>query len=601
MEKKERKQRPGFFRYVFASMLGFIFGYIVIIIVSFSLVLGIVSFVANKATNHDKEIVIKENTVLKITLDRPIVERIDESNPFYQLADFGDEFTAAVALKDVIDNIERAANDENILGIILDLKMPMMSYASLEEIRNALLKFKESGKFIYSYSDIYTEGTYYLASVADSIFMQPEGMFLFDGFQMDVTYFRGMLDKLNIKPTVLRYGKYKSAAEMAELTKMSDAQRQQLEEYLFPMYADYLSKISEQTGIDTASLRQYADNLEIILAKDAADKKLVHKLMYKDEYIDFLKSKVGEEPHGVSLYTYIRAEKEDYNFDTDNEIAIIYATGNIVMGEGSVDMIGSDGLSKAIRKARKDDNIKAIVLRINSGGGSALASDIIWREVKLAQEKKPVVVSMGDVAASGGYYIACAADKIVAQPNTITGSIGVIGLHLNTEKFWEEKLGVTFDQVKTNKYSDFMSPLRELSDYEYARMIKGIDDIYQSFIGKVAEGRNMTPAEVDSIGQGRVWRGERAKEIGLVDEMGGLNDAIKIAQDLAEIEEYNLKILPKYKNPFEEFFKAFNTQLYHDKMMSKALGDEYYIYEQAMQIKNLEGIQTRMPFEIRIK
>ncbi|MEA3494784.1 MAG: signal peptide peptidase SppA [Bacteroidota bacterium] len=591
----------GFFKYVFASMIGFIFGYIVIFFISILLVVGIVSFVSNKATKQfDKEVVIEKGSILKIKLNKPIQERV-EDNPFSDVAFLSDEMNFPISLKDIIDNIAKAKDDEKIKGIYLNLTAIPARFATLEEIRNALIDFKESKKFIYAYSDILTEDAYYIASVADKIYLEPEGMLIFDGFHSEMAFMKAMFEKLEITPKLIRVGKYKSAGEPFIRDNMSDANRKQMEEFLFPLYDNFLKNIAQHRSLSTKRLKYLADNYKIGTSEDALKYKMVDGLIYYDEFEKLLKEKADvEELNFVRLSAYSKSdvkkkEKKEY---TKEKIALIYASGSIGMGKGSDQNIGAESLSKAIRKARESEKIKAIVLRINSPGGAALASDIIWREVKLAAEKKPFVVSMGDLAASGGYYIACPADRIVAQPNTITGSIGVFGLFMNMKDFWNNKLGVTFDRVKTGKYSDMMNPNREMLPEEEAIIQNFVNNTYDDFVSRVAEGRNLPDSVVRNIAQGRIWSGEQALKNGLVDELGGLYDAIEIAAEMAELENYRLKILPDEKNPFEKIFGSFGMNV-KDRFAKSVFKEDYKLYKKVQETREMNGVYMLMPYEFQ--
>ncbi len=594
----------GFFKYVFASMLGFIFGYIVIALISVFIAIGVMSYVASKTSNKisGKEVTVKENTILRINLNKPIVERTDE-NPLYDLDIFPDEAVFPVSLKDIVDNIAKAKTDDRIKGIYLNLMVTPASFATLEEIREALIDFKTSGKFIYAYSSIMSEGSYYLASVADGIYMQPEGMFIFDGFNSESAYLKGMFDKLDIEPIVIRHGKYKSAGESFDHYEMTEENRLQLEEFIFPLYDAYIAKICESRKLNPENIKDVAANFKVRRVSDAVKFGLIDSALYADEMYELMKDRLDvEKLRMVSLekYKHSYVEKKKKKEYTKDRIALIYAVGEIGMGKGSVNSIGAEGLSKAIRKARLNDDIKAIVLRVNSPGGSALASDIIWREVKLAKESKPVVVSMGDVAASGGYYISCIADTIVAQPNTITGSIGVIGIFANMEEFWKNKLGIQFSRISTGNYSDLANPNRTMTEDEKVILQSMIDDVYQQFTSKVAAGRNIPVEVVDSFGQGRIWSGKQALEIGLVDVLGGMDDAIEIAAGMAGLENYRLKILPKIKNPFEKIFSDFSLKI-KTRVVENALGEDYNLYRKLQQVRQYNGPYMIVPYSLDIQ
>lgn len=598
------KSMNNFFKYVFASMLGFMLGYLLMIIIVTSILIGTVSYIVGSSLKSDKENVIQDNSMLKIDF-MTVAERVDDS-PFANFATGFDESLSPLSLKGIIDEIAKAKTDSKISGIYLNFGMLSVDYASLAEIRVALLDFKKSGKFIYSFSDIYTEKSYYMASVADSIFMQPEGNLVFNGFHIEMPFFRGTFDKLGIEPKILRHGKFKSAGESFDKYAMSNENRIQHNEMVNSMYNNYLEGISKSRKISKDELFSIANEFKVKTAQDAVTYKLIDKLYYTDQLISMLKKKTGSDKlNFVTLSTYknVKLSKSDKNKEkpyTKNRIALIYAVGSIVTGEGSNTMIGSESLSATIRKARLDTDVKAIVLRINSGGGSALASDIIWREVKLAQKEKPVVVSMGELAASGGYYIACAADSILAEPATLTGSIGVIGMLVNMEKFWKDKVGISFDRVKTGKYSDIGNPNRTMTKDEEQIIQILIDQTYHTFIKKVAEGRKLKIELVDSLAQGRVWTGEQALKNKLVDKLGGLNDAIAVAARMAKMDNYRLTILPKMDNPVEKFFKTFNLSSIKMDLVQSFMGSDYELYNQIKSVREYNGIYTIMPYYFTI-
>ena len=418
-----------------------------------------------------------------------------------------------------------------------------------------------------------------------------------------VMFFKGLLDKLDIQAQVIRHGKFKSAIEPFTLDKMSEPNKVQTLTFISGMWNHILSRISESRKIPISDLTAIANEYKIKSPEDAVNMKMVDKLMYKDEVFDELKSRVGIKDNKdlklMKLNKYAKAPESDINSNKD-KIAVIYAHGNIVSGEGGEDNIGSDDISKAIRKARLDEHVKAVVLRVNSPGGSALASDVIWREMLLTKKAKPVVVSMGDVAASGGYYISCAADKIYAYPNTITGSIGVFGIIPNIREMFNKKLGITFDEVKTNPYADYIPVSRPMTDGERSIITHSIESIYSTFITHVSEGRKMTVAQIDSIGQGRVWSGVDAKRIGLIDEFGGLDDAIKEAAQLAKLTAYSTMDLPVQKDTFEQLMETFSGDK-SSVYLKKELGAAYPYFSYLSRMSRMEGVQALMPYQFEIK
>ncbi|MDA3779644.1 MAG: signal peptide peptidase SppA [Bacteroidales bacterium] len=586
----------GFFKYLLASTLGVLVAGIIL----FMLVFGAIGAMV---ASQDKPVKVKSNTVLHIELNQPIADR-SSNNPMKNFNFSAFKPMNELGLDAILKNIEKAKEDENITGIYLDLTSIPTGMASLEEIRNALLDFKESDKFILSYADYYSHKTYYLATVSDSIFLNPEGAINFVGLNSQIMFYKKALEKLGVEPQIIRHGKFKSAVEPFMLNKMSEANRNQIETYMGSIWDNMVKGISQERGIDIKQLNNYADALTIKNAKAALEAKFIDGLKYKDEIFSELRNKTqreaGEDIESIRLAKYIKApkNKKTKTFAKD-KIAVIYAMGNVIMGEGEEGNIGSDRISAAIREARKDSSIKAIVFRVNSGGGSALASEVIWREVKLAQEVKPVIASLGDVAASGGYYIVSPADKIIASPNTITGSIGVFGMLMNSKSLFNDKLGINIEVVKTNKHSDIGSMFRKLTAEERASIQYGVEDIYNTFITHVAEGRNMTKEAVDSIGQGRVWSGKNAINIGLVDEFGGLQKAIDIAAETAELENYRTVSLPKLKDPFQLIIDEFQDNI-EASIIRKNLGKEYTYYKELQEIRTINGIQARMPYKIDI-
>jgi protease-4 len=589
-----------FFKFMFASMLGVFLAFFLGIIVLVGMIAAMVSSADSK-----KEAKVEPNSVLHINFEAQINDR-SSNNPFENF-DFGSmSGKQGIGLNDILENIEKAKTDENIKGIYIDLQSVPAGIATIEEIRNKLIEFKESKKFIVAYSEVYTQGAYYLASVADEVWLNPEGLIEFKGLGAQVMFFKGLLEKMEVEPQVIRYGKFKSAIEPFILDKMSEANREQTMKYMGSIWNNIVNGIAESRKLTPAQLNLIADSALVQNAKDALEQKLADKLYYKDQVLDDLKDRLGlEDAKKIKLISMVKykdapkAKKKDDKGSSKDKIAIIYASGSIEGGEGDDQTIGSDRISKAIRKARLDENVKAIVLRVNSPGGSALASDVIWREVVLAKAVKPVVASMGDVAASGGYYISCAADTIVAQPNTITGSIGVFGLLMNLKNLMNNKLGITVDTVKTNHYADLGSAFRPLTQAERDIIQNSVNEIYGSFIGKVAEGRGMKVADVDSIGQGRVWSGYDAKGLGLVDVLGGMEDAIEIAAKMAKLDNYRVAEYPEQKEPFKAFMEELSGEG-EDIMLKKSLGENYRFYKTLDDMRKMEGIQARMPFDIYI-
>lgn len=581
-----------FFKFMFASMLGFLLTMLIMGIFFFMLVASLV------ALTSKEEVKVKSNSVLLLTLDAPIPERSNE-NPV-NFSPFTLSFSKSVpGLLETLDLIEQAAIDDDIKGIYLNLSLVGSGMATVEEVRNALLKFKESGKFIVSYSELYTQKAYYLATVSDQICLNPEGVLDFRGMAAEITFFKGLLGKLDVNAQIIRHGKYKSAIEPFISDKMSEANKEQTLSYISSIWNHILGGISTTRNIPVEELNHLADSLLIQTPQDAAKYHLADQVIYKDQFLAMIREKLGkEEDHEIEFITidkYKDAPAKNKRSLSKDKIAVIYATGSINGGDGDETSIGSETTSKAIRKARADSSVKAIVFRINSPGGSALASDVILREIKLAREVKPVVVSMGDYAASGGYYIACDADSILANPTTLTGSIGVFGIIPDFGNMLKNKLGITIDRVMTNKHADYISVTRPMTAYEAEVMTRGVERIYDVFVGHVSEGRRMSVAAVDSIGQGRVWTGTEGLAIGLVDNIGGLKEAIQVAATLAKLEDYRIKSLPELKAPFDKLMEEVMGSS-SDSRLQKELGAFFPLYVELKALTEMEGVQARLPF-----
>ncbi len=561
---------------------------------------------ASFASMSEEKVLVSENSILKLDLNTVINER-SEDNPFESFSPLSGEPQSSIGLNDLKASLENAKNDANIKGIYMNAGIPLSGHATLKELRSALEDFKSSGKFIYSYSEILTQKGIYICSVSDSVLVNPEGFMEWKGLSASISYYQNALAKLGLKPEVLRAtgNKYKSAVEPYLRQDMSPENKKQLSSLLSSVWSTYRKDISVSTGIGVDMLDTLANNYAVTNPKKALESKLIDGVAYYDEVMDILCKKVGVDDskklNFISLGKYKKSFKttEGSSFGSDR-IAVIIAQGDIVSGDGGEYSIGSERISKAIRKARKNDKVKAIVLRVNSPGGSALASEIIWREVKLAQEVKPVVASMGDLAASGGYYISCYADTIVAQPNTITGSIGAFGLFMTGEELMHDKLGINIETVPTNTYADLGTFDRALTDNEKAILIASVDQIYGTFKSRVAVGRNLSVDSVEAIGQGRVWTGEEALEIGLVDVLGGLDDAITIAKEMANLgDDYRVVEYPELEDPIQRMLKEFGLG-YETKIIENRLG-EYARYLQLLEkAKAMQGYQTRLDYDLLI-
>ena len=521
---------------------------VIVILITFGIVAAFV------AAASSEEVIISKNTLLHVKLNKSIVDRSSKTK--FVMGYAGPD--KLIGLNDMLANLKKAKIDDNIAGIYLDLSEIPAGISTVNEIRDGLIDFKSSGKFIWAYSEVYSQKSYYLASVADKIFLNPQGIIEFKGLTYEGAFLKGLLAKLDIKMQVIRHGKFKAATEPLFLDKMSAENREQITKLINDVWDDMLIAISESRKISRQDLNRIADSLLLQTPEDALRLKFVDQLIYKDELIAEFKKKLKLESRDkieyVSLESYTDVADTKKSVSGSAKIAIIYASGSIGGGEGDDESIGSERISKAIRKAREDDKIKAIVFRINSGGGSALASDVIWREIDLARKAKPVVASLGDVAASGGYYIACAATKIIADPSTITGSIGVFGVIPNMEGLFSNKIGITFDWAMTNKNGDYIPVMKPLSPYQTQLIQREVDHIYNVFTGKVADGRKLSREKVDDIGQGRIWSGVDAEKLGLIDEFGGLTKAVEIAAKLAKVKDYRTISLPEQKEWFQDLF-----------------------------------------------
>lgn len=566
--------------------------------------MGIVSAIASFS---EKQVIVKSQSLLVIKLDNRIVER-KSNNPFDELEIPGFSTTSTTGLNQIFNVIDKAKTDDNIEGIFLELSDIESGYATIEEIRNALKDFQSSGKFIYAYSDAISQKAYYLATVSDSIILNPAGMFDFRGLNAERTFYKKAMEKFGIEMQVVRgkNNKFKSAVEPFLYEEMSEANRQQTTVYLSSIWNHLLKGIAEERDIPVDSLNKYANSVLTFQPAEVALKAgFFDNLKYRDQVLADLRTLAGlAENEDIPVLTVGEYDKMP-KIATEkglakDRIAVVYAEGEIDSSTGyDPHQIDSKEVSKGIREARTDSTVKAIVLRVNSPGGSAFGSEVIWREVKLAQEIKPVIVSMGDYAASGGYYISCPADMIVSNPTTITGSIGVFGTIPNFEKLLSEKIGITFDNVNTNEHSDMPSFYRKMTPFEAGLMQNYVENTYQTFLSHVADGRKMQTIAVDSIGQGRVWSGENALTIGLVDQFGGLKEAIELARQKAGIEKFRVKEFPKLKDPFQELLKNFSAQM-QAKVLRSYLGNAYSDWENIQKQATSKGVFALMPYKLDI-
>ncbi len=586
-----------FLRELLAVILGVFISFFIMFLVLF----GIAAAVGS-SFGEDEPVTVKNNSVLILKLDQEIKDYAPKSSdPFGEILGLEE---GKMGLNSIINAIENAKYDDNILGISIEALQIKAGIAQTQAIRDKLLQFKETGKFIIAYADVYDQKNYYLSTVADSIYLNPVGAIDFKGLSGEVLFFKDFQDKYGVKMEVIRHGKYKSAVEPFLSNTMSEANREQTTSFLNSIWGELVEDISDSRKKSPEEINAIADDLLARNAKLAVENNMITSAVYKDTYIKRLKNLSNVDEDGrlpvITLKDYIKSGKGRVSSTEKDRIAVIYAQGEIMYGKGDENYIGQELIVESLKKVRKDDNVKAIVLRVNSPGGSALASDIIWRELELAKQDKPLVVSMGNLAASGGYYISCNANKIIAEPTTITGSIGVFGALPNMSVL-SERMGINAEQVGTNKQSNGYSLFEPISEGFYNVTQESVEDIYTTFVDRVAKGRNMTNAQVDSIAQGRVWTGKEALANGLVDELGNLEDAIKVAAELANIENYSIRNYPDYKKDFKDMFKS-PLQMSKQSILKSELGEENYkIYQSIKQFTDLKGIQTRLPFLIDIK
>ncbi|MBV6403532.1 MAG: signal peptide peptidase SppA [Flavobacteriales bacterium] len=595
-----------FLKYVFASMLGFL----LVCVLLFVLLLGLVA--AAGASFGKEAPTVKKGSVLHLRLNDEIVDRGRKDDLALDFGPF--QATGRTGLDEVLENIDKAGRDERIAGIFLEPTLLNAGSATAQEIRSKLLEFRsKSGKPIYAHAEFYTQGTYFLCSAADSVFVVPEGDVDFRGLQAQLTFFKGLFEKAGVDMQFVKgsNNKYKSYGEMYTEKEMTPANEEQLGALIDGIWDQYLEAVAAARHLDKARLERIADSMEVRQGRDAQRLGLVDGALYRDEVVALLKKRFGvaegKDLELVSLGTYKRATVAGDDVVTGSatakeKVAVVYASGGINSGKGDEETIGSETLAEAVRKAREDSTVKAIVLRVNSPGGSGLASDVIWRELELARAAKPLVVSMGDVAASGGYYISCNANTIYAEPNTITGSIGVFGIIPNAQELLNEHLGITVDGVKTNHYADLFDVSRPLRPDEHALIQGMVDRFYETFKERVAQGRKMSVAQVDSVGRGRVWTGTDAKRVGLVDELGGLEDAIAAAARMAGLEKYRTVGYPEQEDLFQSLLKGLNARA-TSYVEREVLGLDPAVVDQTRELQRVRqatGIQARMPFTVRV-
>ena len=586
-----------FLIYTLATITGIILTSIIFFFV-------LVGTLGSLIASGDKPVSLSKDCILVLNAGVPVPDRTNP-NPWAGFDIINMSLTSAPGLNDILANIKKAAKDEKIKGILIDNGISSSGWATTTEIRDALKLFRESGKFILSYTDyVLTQEGYYLSTAADRVYINPGAMMDFKGLSGEVMFYKDALDKLGVDVQVIRHGKFKGAVEPYILNQLSKENKAQIKDYISSIWDYVVAEISDARNISPETLNSIADRLGANNPEEALSKGLIDGLIYRDALIDSLKILSGlttdDKIEIVSMSKYTKIPDPGRVYGAGNRIAVIYAEGTIVMGKGNETNIGGNNYADIIKEQRKDSTVKAIVLRVNSPGGSAIASDIIWREIEMAARTKPVVVSMGNYAASGGYYISAAATKIYASPTTISGSIGVFGLIPNFSGLLNKKMGISTENVNTNMYSDFPSVFRPLSPYEEDVMQRSIEKVYSDFIGKVSAGRKIEVSTVDSIGQGRVWSGTSSRKIGLVDEFGGLNEAVAGAAELAGIEKYSIREYPVAEDPYARILSGLSGDI-RTKIINGELGSYSRYYRELKEITGLSGIQARLPYFIEIR
>ena len=597
-DQQETRSRK-FWRVVLGSMVGFVLASIIVSILSILMFLGMIASLEKTASSAmSSSANVKDNSVLVVDLSTPIAERAVEI-PF----DFGSYAQQSVGLDKILASLKSAAGDSKIKGIYLKTSTVSAAPASIKAIRDALMEFKKSGKFVYAYSDVYTQNGYYMSTVADKILLNPSGDMSLKGYAFQLMFYKNLIDKMDVDVQIFRHGQFKSAVEPYFLDKMSEANREQMSTLANSLWQVFLQDVSKARNISTDDLNNIADNLLCSSPKAALELKLVDQLAYADEAEKLIKVKLNlgenDKPNYVSLGQYAKTLPEKDG--GGQKVAVFYAFGDISDGKGDSEKgIYSETFVKEFRKVYKDKDVKAIVLRVNSPGGSALASENIWHEIENAKAAgKKVVVSMGDYAASGGYYISCNSDYIFAEPNTITGSIGVFGMVPSLQRFLKNKIGITIDEVGSNEHASSGGIYRPLDELESQRLQASIEDIYSTFTKRVADGRRMDVAYVDSIGQGRVWAGSDALKLGLVDELGNLDKAIAKAAELAALDSYDVCYYPKQKDWFSLLFSVKDDAV--DAAVRARMGQFYYMFDGMQQVLGCDGVQARMPMVFTIE
>ena len=589
-----------FLKFTLATVTGIILSSIVLFIIGMVTLFGIMAA-------SDTETIVKKNSVMILDLNGTLVERTQE-DPLGILSQLFNDDSNTYGLDDILSSIKKAKENEDIKGIYLQANSLGTSYASLQEIRNALLDFKESGKFVIAYADSYTQGLYYLSSAADKVLLNPKGMIEWRGIASTPLFYKDLLQKIGVEMQIFKVGTYKSAVEPFIATEMSPANREQVTTFISSIWSQVTEGVSASRNIPVDSLKAYADRMLMFYpAEESVRCGLADTLVYRNDVRDYLKRLVDiDEDDNLSLLglgDMINVRKNVPKDKSGNIIAVYYASGEITDYPGSA--TSEEGIvgSKVIRDLRKlkdNDDVKAVVLRVNSPGGSAFASEQIWYAVKELKTKKPVIVSMGDYAASGGYYISCGADTIVAEPTTLTGSIGIFGMVPNVKEL-TDKIGLSYDVVKTNKYADFGNIMRPFSEGEKALLQMMVAEGYDTFITRCAEGRHTTKEAIEKIAEGRVWTGEAAKELGLVDELGGIDIALDIAIAKARVGGYTIVSYPEKKDVLSSLLDTKPTNYVESQLLKSKLGEYYRHFGLLTNLKEQSMIQARVPFELNIK
>jgi protease-4 len=581
----------------FSSCLGALVAMILFAVIVVLFIVGLAS-----SAGSDDKVLVAENSVLHLKLDAQISE-LQQEDPFAGLPVVGGN-VPKIGLLQLKEAIRHAKNDDKIKGIYLEVSYPMTGFASLEEIRQSLLEFREDGKWVVAYNEVMSEGAYYLASAASEVYLHPEGEIEFNGLTAEIGFFKKLLDKLEIKPQVFRVGQFKSAVEPFLLEKMSEENRLQMQELVNSIYDHVLTKVSESRRIPKDILKSVSDKMQIQNAAAALEFKLVDSLLYMDQLQATLQKRLNvDDFDDIKMVKYSKYRKSFSNYKSSkNEIAVIVAEGAIIPGsnDDSNDVIAADRYVEQIRKARENDNIKAIVLRVNSPGGEFRSSDMIWREIELTKKVKPVIASMSDYAASGGYYLSMGCDTIVAQPHTITGSIGIFGILFDMSGFLGNKIGVTFDEVRTGDFGDTYTVTRPLNQVEKNFIQKNLEEHYNTFTQKAADGRGVNQSDIQSVASGRVWTGAQAKERKLVDVLGGFDDAVKIAATKANVgDDYRIRYYPEQKAFFDQLLTQLQENASTNKIESE-LGDLKVYYQQMKKVQRYQGAEAILPFELQI-